>query len=93
MAPLMKADMTEMPTPLPPTTSTSTASRRRLKYCPTINEDESLVSPTPIPVTDRGDCDTRTVADRGDCDTRTVADRGDCDTRTVADRGTVTRAL
>ena len=49
MAPLMKADIKEIPKPLPDTTIISTNSLLLLKYCPTIKVLESLVIPTPIP--------------------------------------------
>lgn len=49
MAPFMKLDMTAMPIPLPDTMNISTNSRLRLKYCATINVEQSLVIPTPIP--------------------------------------------
>ena len=41
--------MTANPIPDDPTRAISTASRRRLKYWPTINVAVSRVSPTPIP--------------------------------------------
>lgn len=49
MAPSIKVDITAMPIPLPDTMKISTNSRLRLKYCATINVEQSLVMPTPIP--------------------------------------------
>lgn len=51
MAPLMNADMTAIPRPLPDTIKISTNSRRLLKYWATISVEQSRVMPTPIPVT------------------------------------------
>jgi hypothetical protein len=51
MAPLMKADITAIPRPLPETMKISTNSRRLLKYCATISVEQSRVIPTPIPET------------------------------------------
>lgn len=45
----MNADMTAMPSPLPDTMKISTNSRLLLKYCATINVEQSLVRPTPTP--------------------------------------------
>lgn len=51
IAPLMKVDMTAMPSPLPLTMKISTSSRRLLKYCATISVEQSRVRPTPTPTT------------------------------------------
>lgn len=45
----IKIDITNIPEPLPETMKISTKSRRFLKYCATINVEQSLVMPTPIP--------------------------------------------
>ena len=47
----IKADITDIPKPLPETTKISTNSRFLLKYWPTIKDEESLVIPTPTPGT------------------------------------------
>lgn len=51
MALLMNADITTMPNPLPDTIKISTNSRFRLKYCATINVEQSRLIPTPTPTT------------------------------------------
>ncbi|KAF2350304.1 hypothetical protein FHG87_018936 [Trinorchestia longiramus] len=51
MASLKKTEKSVMPTPLPVCTIISTNSRRLLKYCPSMSDAASLVSPTPTPST------------------------------------------
>lgn len=51
MAPLINADITAIPKPLPLTINISTNSLRRLKYWATINVEQSRVIPTPTPTT------------------------------------------
>ena len=49
VAPLMKTELIEIPTPEAETTMISTSSRFRLKYWATISVDTSLTMPTPMP--------------------------------------------